>query len=295
MPTYNVRGFKYYDPSAAATVAEVLGYFGAEAKAAVPELIEVIGTEPDDEGESLVRQAAIIALGRIDPDAKTVIPALRNLIMDEEADRIYLPQAVALLCRLDPDGKVFAEKRLAKPWVAEGDSETPLFTRFTVYLVENRALALGAMGRTSVEGDCLTRHNLKRLDQIFEPTELMPEVLPADVGLGAENWFKDLGRLGVGGRLAIQRLNEFRNHPNPFVRMWASEALAQVVPKDTPLRIPSRPTKSVPASLPPQGSPFNAQRARSARDTLSSAGIFRTEASTAGTAPVHAGAATGTR
>jgi HEAT repeat protein len=257
VPTGNVREFKYYDSSAAATVAEVLGHLGAEAKAAIPALIEVIRTGPDNEGdgESLVRQAAIIALGRIEPDGKLVISALRNLIIDEGTDPRYLPQAVALLCRLDPDGKAFAEKRLEKPWVAHGDeSPTPPFTRFTVYLVEDRAVVLGAMGRTSVEGDCLTRHNLKRLDHIFEPNELMPGELPIDAGLGTESWFEDLGRLGVGGRLAIPRLIEFRKHPNPFVRMWASEALAQILPKDTPLRTPSWPTKSVPAALPPQGS-----------------------------------------
>jgi hypothetical protein len=251
VPTGNAHGLKYHDSSAAATVADVLRFFGADAKAAIPELIEVIRTDPDNEGdgELLVRQAAIVALGRMGLDAKA-IPALRNLIMDEQTDPTYLPQAVAALIELDPVGKGFAEKWLEKPWVAEGDSPTPPFTRFTLYLVENRALVLGAMGRTSVEGDCLTQHTLERLDQRFAQLDLVLGGMSLDV----ESWFEDLGRLGVGGRLAIPRLNGFCNHPDPLVRMWASEALAQILPKEARLKSPPRPTKSVPATLPPRGS-----------------------------------------
>jgi hypothetical protein len=65
-----------------------------------------------------------------------------------------------------------------------------------------------------------------------------------------EEWFETLGRFGVAGRLAIPRLSEFRNHPNPWVRMWAGEALTRIVAKDSSTTVPSRSTDSAPA--PPQ-------------------------------------------
>ena len=60
--------------------------------------------DPDNEGDgdSLVRQAAIIALGPMGADAKTVIPALRNLIMDELTDRIYIPPSGSLALSVGP-------------------------------------------------------------------------------------------------------------------------------------------------------------------------------------------------
>ena len=49
-------------------------------------------------------------------------------------------------------------------------------------------------------------------------------------------WFELIGRLGTGARLAIPRLNEFRqNHPNPWVRIWAAEALQRIVPHAQPM------------------------------------------------------------
>ena len=95
-------------------------------------------------------------------------------------------------------------------------------------LVEGRALVLGVMGRTSVEADNLIRSDLRRLDSIF--ADAYPphwEPLPMHVA----EWFERLGRFGVGGRLAIPQLREFQKHSDPFVRMWATEALTRVSPK----------------------------------------------------------------
>jgi HEAT repeat protein len=216
-----------HDFSAAATAAEVLGSFGAEAKTAIPALIEAAQTREKDDASWELRQAAIWALGRMGPDAKTAIPVLRNLIEDDRTPADYLPEAMAALYQLAPDGKELAEKWLENPpgdWVGR---QGRLSARHMPDVVGGRALVLGVMGRTSVEGDCLTRSDLERLDWMIaqaDPRDLDPPML---VG----GWFENLGRFGVGGRLAIPRLNEFRKHSNPWVRMWAAEALRRIGPE----------------------------------------------------------------
>jgi len=227
---------EYYDYSAATAAADVLGSFGAEAKAAIPALIEAIQTREKDDDNWPVRQAAILALGRMGPDAKAAIPVLRNLIKDERKDFQLLPETLDALYQLAPDGKELAEKWLER---SPGDWFGP-------DEVVGRALVLGVMGRTSIEGDWLTRRDLERLDLLFAHRDPRS----GDPGMPFGEWFEHLTRFGVGSRLAIPRLNEFRKHPNPWVRMWASEALKRIMPMDNSLTIPSRPTKSAPATLP---------------------------------------------
>jgi hypothetical protein len=56
----------------------------------------------------------------------------------------------------------------------------------------------------------------------------------------------------LGNEWLEKPLNEFRNYPDPLIQMWASEALARVIPKDGFMTTPSPPTKSVPAAGPPR-------------------------------------------
>jgi len=65
----------------------------------------------------------------------------------------------------------------------------------------------------------------------------LPDLEPLPMFVG--EWFERLGRFGVGGRLAIPRLREFQKHPDPWVRMWASEALMRIMPKHNSMTIPS--------------------------------------------------------
>jgi len=43
-----------------------------------------------------------------------------------------------------------------------------------------------------------------------------------------EGWLAMLGRLGRAGHVAVPRLNAWRNHPNPWVRMWVRETLEKI-------------------------------------------------------------------
>ncbi|MGP0065870.1 MAG: hypothetical protein ACLQGP_19985 [Isosphaeraceae bacterium] len=66
-------------------------------------------------------------------------------------------------------------------------------------------------GNCCFEGDFLTRHFLEGIE--WRIANAYPgERYEIDF---LEGWIEDLGRLGIGARLAIPRLNEFRKHPNP--------------------------------------------------------------------------------
>ena len=96
----------------------------------------------------------------------------------------------------------------------------------SVGVVRDRALVLGVMGRTSIEGDCVTRGTaLERMHRIFDGADPSDPVLLMD----SVELFADLR---VGGRLAIPDLNQFRQSSNPWIRMWATEALRRIAPND---------------------------------------------------------------
>ena len=196
------------DYAAAEAVAQVLGSFGSEARAAIPALIETARAKQKDDDNWFVRQAAIRALGQIQPEARAAIPVLRDLLQEFGAKTRNQSEVVVALYELVPDGKAIAER-----WLEQPPSERMYWPIPRVKL-EARARVLGAMGRTSVEGDCLTRDYLERIDRRI--TDCDPRHDPyLDY---YEEWYELLGRLGPGARLAIPRLNEFRNDPNPWLR-----------------------------------------------------------------------------
>ena len=74
-----------------------LGHLGADAKAAVPDLMRMTG-----EGELAPRTSAIEALGKIGPAAAAAIPVLRKTA--ESSDSIVASLSRTALDRIDPDG-----------------------------------------------------------------------------------------------------------------------------------------------------------------------------------------------
>lgn len=210
------NGFAWPDFSAAEAAAEVLGSFGPDAKAAVPALIEAAEFREKNEENWRARRAALLALGRIGPDAKTAIPILERIIAD---DRKASPRAEAItaLYQLAPDGKQIAEKWLEQSTGLRGNWHVRPFLQVKAGEVRDRALVIGAMGRASVEGDCLTRQGLERLHWIFDLAGSRRPDSREDFG----EWFEDLG---LGGRLAVPALTELCKHGDPWVRMWATEA-----------------------------------------------------------------------
>jgi HEAT repeat protein len=206
---------KERDSTAAAAAARVLGSFGADAKAAVPALIEAAKAREKDDANWSVRKAAILALGQIGPDARPAIPVLRNLMEEDGKPSQYQPEVIVALSQLAPDGKELAEKWLAKPWKGRQTG---------------RAMVLGAIVLTSVDIDLITRDYLIIIDRMITDSD------PRDGGIEVlEEWLEALGRFGYAGHLAIPRLKDYCKHPDPWVRMWATEALERIT-SPTPAR-----------------------------------------------------------
>ena len=190
-------------------------FFEAEAKAAIPALIEMIRTRENEHQNGPLYRAVILALGQIGPEAKAAIPILQNLMTEYGEESRYHPELVVALYQLAPDGRDSAEQWLKQVVSNQGHREMRLN-------LEARARVIAAMGRTSFETDWLTRRYLEELED-------MPAYNDQNwIGI-LDGWFENVGRLGSGARLAIPRLNEFRKHPSPWVRMWAAEALEQIV------------------------------------------------------------------
>jgi HEAT repeat protein len=212
------------DDETTRAIVETLGSFGAESKSAVGILIDILKNR-ERYGEQYyigvkewsVRTAAALALGQIGPDAEVAVPILREA-MNEFPARLRVPMiqvsdaAVIALLSLAPDGKEVAEK-----WVQS--SRSP----------ERRACVVAALGRTSLEGDAVTRMWLESVDDLVDGLDDRSEFHIRSMEL----YFERLGLLGVGGRVAAPRLNGLKRHANPWVRQWAGEALARIMRSDS--------------------------------------------------------------
>jgi HEAT repeat protein len=204
------------DYSAAEAAATVLGSFGSQAKPAIPYLIEAVKTKEKDNENWLVRQAAILALGRIGADAKVAIPILHDVVKELGKGLQSSPEVLIALYQLDPAGQ-----ELAESWLRSQDVPHHQSMEFRL---KARTILLGAMGRTSVESDWLTRRYLERMDSNFGSVDPRDD----DNFDYLEEWLETLGHFGIAGRMAIPRMNDLRKHPNPWVRMWAAETLERI-------------------------------------------------------------------
>jgi len=224
-----IRALKYRnsndpeDCTVATAAARVLGSLQAEAKSAVPALIEAAQAREEEEMNHSVREAAILALGEIGSDAEA-IPVLRKLREEGGRDASLLQGLTISLYQLAPEGKDLAEEWLAK----NARSFIPRGRSFP----EERAQVLGVMGRSSLEADETTKSHLETIDPMVTSRDPRDEHIEY-----LEEWFETLGSLRTAARVAIPRLKEYRKHPDPCVRMWATEALEKITaPHSEPSR-----------------------------------------------------------
>jgi HEAT repeat protein len=206
-----------YDRDPTAAAAKVLGAIGPAAKAAVPALIARL-RKPADRDFS--QDAIVWTLGKIGPEAKDALPSLREL-----ADQKVRISAAALLAlhRIEPDNKEWLDR--LEQWLARPQRSISNF--HYVESLRYKARILGALGRSSLETDGVVRETLQWLDSmLIASTDLTGEFLPEYF----ESCIEALGTYGAAGREAIPRLNEYRVHRNPWIRLWATEALRQITP-----------------------------------------------------------------
>jgi HEAT repeat protein len=214
-----IAALKSEYPTAVAA-ASVLGSFGPEAKVAVPALMAAVQANEKNYDNWFVVEAAALALARIGPDAKPAVPALRRFLADLPKGGEGMPEVVIALHRLAPDGP-----QIAQAWLNKRFRSGPGVSIHRQ--LERRALVLAAMGRSSLEGDVITRFRLNGMNSILA----YPDPREAQVDIKyLESWMETFGALGVAARLAIPRLQELRKHANPWVRMWAKEALERIQP-----------------------------------------------------------------
>ncbi len=207
------------DGSVEDATAETLGWFGADARAAVPALIETIRNGSQDEANWTICRPAILTLGQIGPEARAAVPLLRSFLTDEDGPSVFVSDVLTALCRLDPEGTALAETWLSTQSTLEPGSPW-------MYLqIQRRAAVIGALGRASFETDWLTRHYLDRLDSDLVTADSADD----DASEATEEIFRLLGRFGPAARVAIPRITELRTHPSPFVRLWAAEALEKIM------------------------------------------------------------------
>ncbi len=151
---------------------------------------------------------------------------------DEKTSRRLIPPILVALIRLDPTAKSLAESWL----VTHAGSDQVRREVDLAKCTGDRAMVLGALGRTSVETDWLARHILDGID--FELARYdsaigyVPAAREGNPSVNIEYWFETLGRYGPAARAALPRLKKYLDHPSPFIRLWASEAISKISTPD---------------------------------------------------------------
>jgi HEAT repeat protein len=174
-------------------------------------------TRQKDDANRTVRRAAALALGQIGPEAKVATPVLREALKEKPCS--IWDGVVIALYQLDPAGRALAEK-----WVQSPRDPSELDS---LSYLGRREIVLGAMGRTSLEADILTKRRLKWLQYNLAADSEEGDWEPPTY---IEQNLEAIGRLGAGARLAIPRLEDLSRHRNAWVRLWASETLEKVRP-----------------------------------------------------------------
>jgi HEAT repeat protein len=97
-----------YDFGLRATAASSLGKLKAEAKSAVPELIEALRAEgaPDAGTAHTVRVKVMSALGKIGPEAVAAVPHLLSIMRSKDSSEDERKEAAEALKQIDPEAKL---------------------------------------------------------------------------------------------------------------------------------------------------------------------------------------------
>ncbi len=222
------------NPEVRLTAAELLGKLGPVAQAAGEDLIQATL-----DGDSHVRNLAVITIPKVETPAAKALPALIPLLKTDHAPdaaraiSVYkgqakpaLPELVKLLEDESRDAltRWNAARALGKLG-PEGIDALPVLIRFTTSPVEtireHSAEAIGDIGPTAVEGipallDCLDDPAIRvRRDAV-----------------------RSLGYIGIGAKSAVPQLKLLLNDPEEMVRKVTRDALKIIAPEELPAETP---------------------------------------------------------
>jgi HEAT repeat protein len=194
-------------------LVKTLGAMGPAASPAVPDLVELPGSDWN------LAFLATRALESIGPEAQTAVPALVERLNDKRTS--VAAQAGATLVRIDPSKRHLVEARL---------HSIPVMNDLYA-----RAILSGALGRRTPEADGFARRFLLVIDShlhnLVAPTaEDLPNARE-EVLDNIEDVIERLSSLGTGAEGSIGRLTELTHHSDPEVRRLASEALSRIRPR----------------------------------------------------------------
>jgi hypothetical protein len=192
-------------------LVNALGAMGTSASPAVPDLVEMLGSD--------LAPLATQVLGSIGPRAQAAVPALIERLNDKKP-YVAAPTGAALL-RIDPSKRDLVEARLRSIPVMNDLYE--------------RAILSGALGWRTPEADGFARRFLLMIDShlhnlvaLTAEDELRTREEELDT---IEDIMERLSSLGTGGEDAIGRLTQLTHHTEPEVGRLAFETLKRIRPR----------------------------------------------------------------
>jgi len=225
------------DPSLDLRIAAAAGLtrWGVDAKPATSALIELVATEKD----AILRRLAIIALGRIEGDARSALPGLIALVQGgyEDVNALVGAEAVVAIRKIDPRGEA------ALPLLAQVLEKSPSIDarRHAVRTIgsigmplKNAQPFLLARLKSDIDADVRFGAAYALVAIQAEKTIVVPALIDA---LKDKSEFvrmsaaRGLGALGDASISAIPHLKRALNDSDAEVRQYAEQALT-AIPKE---------------------------------------------------------------
>jgi HEAT repeat protein len=214
-------------------VTEIGVTFGADGKAAVPDLVKRL-FDPF----ANVRSATAEALGRIGPNAKDAAPALLALLEGDEP-RFVQSAACEALGLIEPTDKD-AVAALLKKKLEHTDPLTRTHAALALFIVSGDK----AGEKVAERGLTYRTHNVRitaaealwRMNKDERAVPLLVRALEESnlEGPGSENErymaVRALGRMGAAAKPAVPELRKLLTHHDPMLSIAAAAALAAIDP-----------------------------------------------------------------
>ena len=186
-----MAGLDNRDANARWKAAEALGNLGGQARAAVPALIELLGDQ-----QEVVRWRTAEALGKIGPDAARAVPALVRTL---SGTGLAPTEAAKALGRIGPPA------RESVPSLAAGLGSSDVYFRREIAKALARMGADGASAVPALTGALRDKDKVVRMESA-----------------------KALGRMGGAARAAVPALTAATKDSDDLVKRAAAQALEQV-------------------------------------------------------------------